>query len=54
MGAIQVLRPDARGQAVLGVVGVADHFFFVVERRDRDDRAEDFLAIRRDMKQANR
>src|SRR5437764_11880983 len=45
MGAIQALRPDARGQAVVGVVGVADDFFFVVERRDRDDRAEDFFAI---------
>ena len=45
MGATQILRPDARGEAVFGVVRVADHFFFVVERRDGDDRAEDFFAI---------
>src|SRR4029077_16444166 len=45
VGAIQVLRPNARCQAVLGVVSVADHFFFVVERRDRDDRAEDFFTV---------
>src|SRR5207253_1550957 len=43
--AIQILRPDTRGQAVVGVVGVADHFFFVVEGRDRDHRPEDFFAI---------
>src|SRR6267143_2581564 len=45
MGAIQVLRPDARSQAVFIVVGVADDFFFAVERSDRDDRTEDFLAV---------
>ena len=45
MRAIQVLGPDARGQAVVGVVGVTDHFLFVVERRDGDDRAEDLFAI---------
>src|SRR5438132_2027451 len=45
MGAIQVLGPDARGQAVVGVVGVADHFFFAVEWRDRDDWSEDFFAV---------
>ena len=45
MGAAQILRPDARGKAVVDVVGVADHFFFAVERRDRDDRAENFFAI---------
>src|ERR1700680_2897619 len=45
MCAIQVLRPDARGKAVVGVVGVADYFLFLVERRDRDDRAEDFFTI---------
>jgi hypothetical protein len=45
MRAIQVLRPDARGQTVVGIVSVADHFIFVVERRDRDDRAEDLLAV---------
>src|SRR5437764_15312353 len=45
MGAIQVLRPDARGQAVVGVVGVADDFFFVVECRDGDDRSEDFVPV---------
>ena len=54
MGAVQVLRPDARGQAVVGVVGVADHFLFVVERRDRNDRAEDLFAIRRGRRPANR
>src|SRR5213592_2594985 len=45
MGAVQVLRPDARGQAVVGVVGVSDHFLFVIEGRDRDDWAENFLAV---------
>ena len=45
MGAAQVLRPDTRGKTVIDVVGIADHFLFAVERRDRDDRAEDFFAI---------
>jgi len=45
MGAGQVLGPDARCQAVIAIVGVIDHFFFVVERRDGDNRAEDFFAI---------
>ena len=45
MGAIQILRPDAGGEPVIGVVGVLDHFFFVVERRDGNDRAKDFFAI---------
>src|SRR5205823_6688003 len=45
MSSSQVLGPDARGQSVLSVVSVTDHFFFVIERRDRDDRAEDFFAI---------
>ena len=45
MGTGQVLRPDARGQAVVAIVGVLNHFFFTVERRDGDKRAEDFVAI---------
>src|SRR5260370_19931474 len=45
MGAIQVLGPDAGGETVIGVVGVADYFFFVVEWRDRDDGPENFFAI---------
>ncbi len=36
---------DARGEAVIGVVGVADHFLFAIERSDGNDRAEDFFAI---------
>jgi hypothetical protein len=34
MGAVQVLRPNARCQAVVSVVSVTDHLLFVVERRD--------------------
>ena len=45
MGAAQVLRPDARREAVFHVIGVIDHFFFAVERRDCYDGAEDFFAI---------
>ena len=45
MGAAQVLRPDARREAVFDVVGVIDHFFFAVERRDCYDGAENFFAI---------
>jgi hypothetical protein len=45
MGAAQVLRPNARGEAVFRVVGVADHFLFSVERRDRNHGSEDFLAV---------
>src|SRR5207247_11356898 len=46
MGAAQVLRPDARREAVFDVIGVIDHFFFAVEGRDCHDGAEDFFAIR--------
>src|SRR4030095_12088289 len=45
MGAPQILCPNTRGEAVVTVIGVIDHFLFTVERRDRDDGAEDFLAI---------
>jgi hypothetical protein len=45
MGAAQVLRPDARREAVFDVIGVIDHFFFAIEGRDRYDRAENFFAI---------
>src|SRR5260370_40213202 len=45
MGAIQVLGPDAGRKAVVSVVRVTDHFVFVIERRDRNDRAENFFAI---------
>src|SRR5471030_3239830 len=43
--ATQVLRPNAGGQAVVGVVGIPDHFLFVVERRDRDNWTENFFTI---------
>jgi hypothetical protein len=45
MGAAQVLRPDARRQAVFHIIGVIDHFFFAVEGRDCYDGAENFFAI---------
>ena len=45
MGAAQVLRPNARRQAVFDIIGVIDHFFFAVEGRDCYDRAENFFAI---------
>src|SRR5215813_10326711 len=34
MGAAQVLRPDARREAVFDVIGIIDHFFFAVEGCD--------------------
>jgi len=40
MGAAQVLRPDARREAVFDVIGVIDHFFFAVEGRDCYNGAE--------------
>src|SRR5882724_1382362 len=46
MGATQVLRPDARREAIFDIIGVIDHFFFAVEGRDCHDGAEDFFAIR--------
>src|SRR6266478_8213632 len=46
MGAVQVLRPNARCQAVLSVVSVTDHLLFVVEWRDCNNRAEDFFTVR--------
>ena len=45
MGAAQVLCPDAGGQAVIAIVRIGDHFVFVVEWRDRDNRAENFFAV---------
>src|SRR5205809_7244861 len=45
MSSSQVLGPDARGQAVLSIVSITDHFFFVVERRDRNNRTEDFFTV---------
>ena len=45
VGAVEVLGPDTRGQAVFVVVRVTDHFVLAVERRDGDDRAEDFFAV---------
>ena len=45
MGAAQVLRPDARREAVFDVIGVIDHFFFAVEGRDCYNGAENFFAI---------
>ena len=45
MSATQVLGPDTGGEALIAVVGVADDFFFVVERRDRDDGSENFFTV---------
>src|SRR5438477_4617394 len=45
MREVQVLGPDARGQAVISVVRITDHFFFVVEWCDGDDRAENFFPV---------
>src|SRR5438552_7014944 len=45
MRAVQVLGPDARGQAVISVVRITDHFFFVVEWCDGDDRSENFFPV---------
>jgi hypothetical protein len=45
MGAAQVLRPDARREAVFDVIGVIDHFFFAVEGRNCYDGAENFFSI---------
>src|ERR1700731_3546529 len=45
MGAAQVLGPHTRSKAVIAIVGVADDFFFAVERSDGDDWAENFFAI---------
>src|SRR5436190_12790466 len=45
MGAAQVLRPDARREAVFDVIGVIDHFFFGVEWSDRYNRTENFFTI---------
>ena len=46
MSAAEILRPNARGKAVIDIISVTDHFIFAVERRDRYHRAEDFFAIR--------
>ncbi len=43
IGAVDVTGPDACTQAVLGVIGDGQGFGFVLEGRDADDRAEDFL-----------
>ena len=45
MVAAQVLRPDARREAVFDVIGVIDYFFFAVEGRDCYDGPENFFAI---------
>ena|SRR2546430_1769105 len=45
MGASQVLCPDAGAKAVVAVVRIGDHFFFVVEWRDGNNRAENFFAV---------
>src|SRR5919107_5031751 len=42
-GAGAVLGPDRTREAVLGVVGLPDGVFFVLERYDGDDGAEDLL-----------
>src|SRR5215203_1409897 len=45
MGPIQVLRPHAGGETVVTIIRIADHVLLVVERRNRDDRPEDLLAV---------
>ena len=45
MGTAQILRPDARREAVFHIIGVIDHFFFAVEGGDCYDGAENFFAI---------
>ena len=40
----QVARPDAAAEAVARVVGAAQHVVEIVERKCRNDRAEDLLA----------
>src|SRR2546423_6434815 len=45
MGAVQILRPNTRREAVVAVVRVANHFVLAVERSDRDDGTEDLLAV---------
>ena len=45
VGAAQILCPDARGQPVVTIIGVIDHFFFFVEWGDGDDWAKNFFAI---------
>ena len=43
MRTCQVLGDDSCGEAVVGVIGTADHFRFVVKDQDAHHRAEDFL-----------
>ena len=44
MRAVQITGHHAGSQAVVGVVGAADHFLFAVVDEDAHHRAEDFLA----------
>src|SRR6218665_1049789 len=43
VGALQVVRPDVGGEAVLRVVREGERLGVVVERRDRNDGPEDLL-----------
>ena len=43
MGALEVVRPDVGGEAVLDAVRELERLFVGVERGDRHDRAEDLL-----------
>ena len=45
--AVEIVRPQRGGQAVAGAVGDRQRFVLVVERDQRDDRAEDFLLVGR-------
>src|SRR5439155_15463916 len=45
MGAAQVLGPNAGREAIFDIIGVIDHFFFAVERRNCYDGAKNFFAI---------
>src|SRR5688572_4280372 len=47
MGAVEVAGPDRGGQAVVAVVGERQRLLVAVERLQRDDRAEDLVAVAR-------
>src|SRR5690606_4841262 len=46
MRAVEIARPERSDQAIPSPVRARDGLGLVIERRDRDDRAEDFLLVR--------
>src|SRR5262249_31196166 len=42
---VQILSPDGGGETVVHDVGMGDDFVLLAEWNDRDDGAEDFLAV---------